>query len=383
MKSSNARTKKRKIVVITGTRAEYGLLKSTMEAIQKNRKLQLQLVVTGMHLIKKFGHTIDDIRRDGWRIDASIKMQRGNDQSIDQAEGLSRGVGAIAKFLEQSQADIVVVLGDRIEAMAGALAAVTTGRILAHIHGGDVALGDFDDQMRHAITKLAHLHFPATRSAQRRIIKMGESKDRVHWVGAPGLDHLKQLTNRWNKSEEKSGSALVLHHPCGRCASKEKQTMDVILRAVERAGLKKTVIYPNSDRGHTGIIESIRHHQRHVNGTVKTIRSLDRDTYLQKLMEADVLVGNSSSGIIEASMAGTPVVNIGDRQKGRERSGPSVVDARETLISISRAIKSALRKKPVIGRGEVYGDGTAGVHIASLLACVSITYSLYRKCIAY
>ncbi len=383
MKASQLRIQKRKITVITGTRAEYGLLKSTLEAIREHRKLQLQLVVTGMHLLKKFGSTIDDVRRDGWRIDTTVKMQRGNDQPLDQAEGLARGVAGIAKFLVQSNSDIVVVLGDRIEAMAGALAAVTTGRLLAHIHGGDVAPGDFDDRLRHSITKLAHLHFPATQDAQRRIIKMGESKDRVHWVGAPGLDHLKHLTHGRKTPKQKSDIALVLHHASGRSAAKEKQTMNAVLRSVKRAGLKSMIIYPNSDRGHTGIIEAIRIHQRQSNGTVKTIRSLDRDRYLQQLMEADVLIGNSSSGIIEASMAGTPVVNIGDRQKGRQRSGPSVVDAGETPISIARAITLALRKKPVIGRSDVYGDGTAGVQIASLLARVSMADTFYRKCITY
>ena len=373
-----------RIAIVTGSRAEYGLLRSTLEAIQKHQQLQLQLVVTGMHLLKKFGYTIDEIRRDGWRIDAKIKMQRGSDSPLDQAEGLARGVAGLARFFDEVRTDIVVVLGDRIEAMAGALAAVTTGRLLAHIHGGDVAPGDFDDGLRHAITKLAHLHFAATRNAQHRIIHMGESPDRVHWVGAPGLDHLKQLTKQNGTKKRKSGRALILQHPCGRSAAREKRTMNAILGAVERAGLNRLIIYPNSDRGHTGIIEAIELHRRNAaNGSVQAIPSLDRDTYLKKLLEADVLIGNSSSGIIEAAMAGTPVVNVGDRQEGRERSGSSVIDAGESSSSIALALQCALRKRPVIGRNPVYGDGSAGGQIASLLARAPLDAAFRRKCISY
>lgn len=379
MKKSRNR-QRRKIAVVTGTRAEYGLLQSTMEAIQNHSKLQLQLVVTGMHLLKKFGNTIDDIRKDGWEIDAKIKMQPGQDSPLDQAEGLSKGIAGMAKFFDQARTDIVLVLGDRIEAMAGALAAVTTGRMLAHIHGGDIALGDFDDSLRHAMTKLAHLHFAATQNAKRRIIRMGESSERVHFVGAPGLDHLKQLTRETKAKLIKSGHALILQHPSGRNASREKQTMQTILKAVQKTGLKSMVIYPNSDRGHTGIIHAIESHKcSKSNGNLQTIRSLDRGTYLNKLMEADVLIGNSSSGIIEASIVGTPVVNIGDRQEGRERSGPSVIDADESLSSISQALKKALKRKSFIGRSTVYGDGTAGRKIAELLAHTPYDSVFLRK----
>ena len=167
--------RRRRVAVITGTRAEYGVLRSVMSTIADEPRLQLQTVVTGIHLLREFGHTVDTITRDGWRIDARVKMQEGSDEPLDQAVGLSRGVAGIARFLERARTDIVLVLGDRIEALAGALAAVTTGRVLAHIHGGDVAPGDFDDSQRHAITKLAHLHLAATRRSARRIIRMGRA----------------------------------------------------------------------------------------------------------------------------------------------------------------------------------------------------------------
>jgi UDP-hydrolysing UDP-N-acetyl-D-glucosamine 2-epimerase len=195
-----SKRERKRVAVITGTRAEYGLLKSPIAAIATHPRLELQLVVTGMHLLRKFGHTIDDIRADGWRIAARVPMQSGRDDST--------GVAGIARFIEQAGTDIVVVLGDRIEAMAGALAAVTTGRVLAHIHGGDVALGDFDESLRHAITKLAHVHLTATRQSMRRVVRMGESPEHVHCVGAPGLDRLREIITEMRARNGHSGVRL-------------------------------------------------------------------------------------------------------------------------------------------------------------------------------
>lgn len=380
MKTKKARNHKRRIAVVTGTRADYGLLRSTMAAIQTHRDLQLQVIVTGMHLLRKFGHTVDRIVQDGWRPAAVVKMQAGDDSPLDQAEGLSRGVSGIARFLEQGKTDIVVVLGDRIEALAGALAAVTTGRIVAHIHGGDIAPGDFDDSVRHAITKLSHVHLAATRAAARRIIRMGEPIRRVHWVGAPGLDRLTELLDEQAATKKRTGRALVVQHACGRSAARELRVMNAALKAVERAGLARTIVYPNSDRGHTGIIQAIESHRlRNRNGSVRVVRSLDYDDYLRLLIDVDVLVGNSSSGIIEAATAGTPSVNIGLRQQGRERSGRSVIDSAETVLSICDAIQKALRKRPITGRPTVYGEGRAGRRIAEILGTVPLDDCFRRK----
>lgn len=374
------KTHRRRVAVITGTRAEYGLLRSTMEAIRKHPRLRLQLVVTGMHELRKFGHTIDEIIGDGWHVDARVKMQTGRDDPLDQARGLARGVAGIATYLAQADSDLVLVLGDRIEAMAGALAAVTTGRIVAHIHGGDIAPGDFDDSLRHAITKLAHLHLTATSAARRRVIRMGESADRVHFVGAPGHDRLIQLLGRPNSVASGTRRALIVQHPCGRSPTRERRTMSAILRAVERAGFERFIIYPNSDRGHTGIIQAIDAHRRGVrNGEVRLFRSLDRDSFLRLLIEADLIVGNSSSGIIEAPPAGTPSVNVGSRQQGRQRGGPCVVDADESLESIGVAIDAAQSKRPITGKRGAYGDGTAGRRIAELLSSVSLDDAFRRK----
>jgi GDP/UDP-N,N'-diacetylbacillosamine 2-epimerase (hydrolysing) len=382
--TAQAPKKKRRIAVVTGTRAEYGLLKSTMSAIVRHPKLELQLVATGMHLLRRFGHTVADIERDGWTIGARVSMQKGSDASQDQAAGLARGVAGIAAFLDQAESDIVIVLGDRIEAMAGALAAVTTGRILAHIHGGDVAVGDFDESLRHAITKLAHLHFPAMASAARRIIRMGESADRVHCVGAPGIDDLAAMVQSYGTRRSRSGQTIVLYHACGRPADREQRVMRMILSEVSRAGLTPTIIHPNSDRGHTGVIRAIEEQMRLRSAPKSEVfKSLDRDTFLRRLLEADVLVGNSSSGIIEAATAGTAVVNIGDRQKGRERAARTIFDADETATSIRSAIGRALRSRPIRGKRTVYGDGRAGSRIASILATIRISDRLRRKQCTY
>ncbi len=401
---SHKATKVRSVAIVTGSRAEYGLLRSTLEAISKHPSLRLQLVVTGTHLLKKFGHTVRDIERDGWRIDARVAMQRGDDGRLDQAEGLSRGVAGIARFLERARTDIVLVLGDRIEAMAGALAGVTTGRIVAHIHGGDVAPGDFDDSLRHAITKLAQVHLTATESSCRRVIQMGEDAARVHCVGAPGLDRLLEIVRETSvapaahsnierprgdnapslvASSPVARKALIVQHPCGRAVTVEKRVMEMVLRAVDAEGLNAVCLYPNSDRGHSGIVQAIERHARRVGrGAFRAIRSLEHDAYLDLLIETDVLIGNSSSGIIEAAAAGTPAVDIGSRQHGRERDEQCVFHAEEEPESIRAGLQRALSLGPIRDYAGPYGDGRAGERIAACLAEVALDESLRRKIFA-
>lgn len=377
---SAKRPRKRRIAVVTGTRAEYGLLRSSMEAISAHPDLALRTVVTGMHLLRKFGATVRHIERDGWRINARVSMQRGDDSPLDQANGLARGIKGIAAYLHDARVDIVLLLGDRIEAMAGALAATTTGRFIAHVHGGDVAPGDMDEALRHGITKLAHIHLPATRDAGRRLIRMGERVDCVHVVGAPGLDQLVAMTRKKPPAID-SDVALVVHHACGRSPTVEARSMSAVLRAVRSQGLHAHVLYPNSDRGHSGIIAAINRARQRANGgnRLRVIPSMNRDEYLRYLIDARVLVGNSSSGIIEAPTAGTPSVNVGPRQAGRLRGGPSVVDARETFSDIRDALGTATKRRPKTLHATPYGDGHAGRRIADILASTPLDTFLLRK----
>ncbi len=213
---------RRRVAVITGSHAEYGLLRTVMQAVQKHKALRLEVIAAGMHLVRKFGYTINDIMADGFRIDARVPMHSGRDTHLAQAEALAKGVSGMARALDKLRSDLVVVLGDRVEALAGALAASTTNRVLAHIHGGDVAPGHLDDAFRHSITKLAHLHFAATPDAGRRLIRLGEWPEHVYVVGAPGLDDLRAIPKphaRWLADEfglARDGAiALIVQHPLG------------------------------------------------------------------------------------------------------------------------------------------------------------------------
>lgn len=357
------------------------MLTSTLQSLRKKSNVRLQLVVTGMHLLRKFGRTIDQVRADGWREDAVVPMQRGDDSPGDQAFGLSRGVKGIAEYLLRAKSDAVVVLGDRIETMAGALAGVLTGCVVAHIHGGDVAPGDFDDTLRHGITKLAHIHFPATKASAARIRKMGEPRHRVFMVGAPGLDRIRAMLSgddrtssfTANRARVRRGNVVVLQHPCGRSATKEREAMAAILAEIGRAGLRCMILHPNSDRGHGGILRAIADYRRTAPaGHVIEWPTLGRDEFLRTLRCSDALVGNSSSGIIEAPFLGVPAVNVGGRQAGRERGGRSVIDAKETAAAIRRALGAALRMQLKPGQRTPYGDGFAGDRIAHVLATCSL-----------
>lgn len=380
----------RRIAVVTGGRSEYGILRTVLQGLAGQRRVTLQLAVTGMHLLKQFGHTVDEIVADGWRVDARVRMQAGDDGPLDQARGLAAGVRGLAEYFAKAKTDIVVVLGDRIEAMAGALAAVTTGRVVAHLHGGDVASGDIDEGLRHAITKLAHVHLVATADARRRVIRMGEPAERVHQVGAPGLDRLRELMETGIEPASMSrraggpGLAVVAQHAYGRPADVEQRVMTNILAAVGRAGLRRLIVFPNTDRGHKGVLRAIRAHQRAAPGdAVEVVASLPRDEFLRTLAGADVLIGNSSAGIVEAPFAGTPSVNVGERQAGRQRGGSSVIASGESQAAIARALAEALRRRLWRGGRNVYGDGRAGRRIAEILARLKLSPALTRKRITY
>ncbi|MDX2200244.1 MAG: UDP-N-acetylglucosamine 2-epimerase [Phycisphaerae bacterium] len=363
---------KRRIAVVTGTRAEFGLLESTIAALRKRRGVRTELIVCGMHLLPKFGNTIRDIRSAGHAIAATVRMQRGDDSPLDQARGLARGVAGIAAALHRMQCDRVIVLGDRIEALAGALAATTIGVSVAHIHGGDAAPGDFDGKMRNAITQMANLHLPATAAAARELRRLGAARERMFIVGAPGIDRLRELIDARRGSAPFAGErfAIVAQHAYGRSAAFEQRVMGWILDELRRAGLRSVVIAPNSDRGHQGVLAAIdRHLRERGDSGVEFHRSLPRDEFLRRLLDASLMIGNSSSGLIEAPFAGTPSVDIGDRQAGRPPGGRSVMRAAETPSAIRAAIRSglALKRRLRAGAKTIYGDGRAGERIAKLV----------------
>ncbi|CAA9392220.1 MAG: UDP-N-acetylglucosamine 2-epimerase [uncultured Phycisphaerae bacterium] len=416
--------KRRSVCFVTGTRAEFGLMRSTLDAIARNPKLDLQLVVTGMHLDRAHGRSVDMIRREGWRVDATVPWPSAATAAAS-ARSTGLATAGLAGAFERLESEVVLVVGDRVEAFAAAAAAHVGGRAVAHVHGGDRALGQVDDSLRHAITKLAHVHFPATAGSARRIARLGEDARRIHAVGAPGIDGIRDAAAAWADVQLSGDSrardprfaaagtaagrprvreqhadsaeveseraklrprryALLVLHPATANEAAEERAAGRVLAATLAAGFEAVVVVaPNNDPGARGIL---RRWEAIPPGDPRVAfhRDLPRPLYLGLLRDAAVLVGNSSSGIIEAASFGTPVLDIGPRQAGRERGG----NVKNVPLD-GRAIRDALAAvwrggRPVRFRGRnVYGGDGAGERIARALAGLSVDDRLLRKLIAY
>jgi UDP-N-acetylglucosamine 2-epimerase (non-hydrolysing)/GDP/UDP-N,N'-diacetylbacillosamine 2-epimerase (hydrolysing) len=404
---------KRRICFVTGTRAEYGLMRSTLVAIRDHPQLELQIIATGMHLSAEHGRTIRNIRTDGWKVDATVPWspaKQREKKSVSEKKGVrypslggfdggrsgpsrflknglgenenavntGRAMAGLASALDRLQSDIVLVVGDRVEAFAAAAAGHLSGRIVAHIHGGDRALGQVDDSLRHAITKLAHLHFPATIASKNRILNLGEDAWRVHRVGSPGIDG---ITMHAASAEVAGRFALIVLHPTDTDEAIERKRAELVLGSVKRIGFDRIVIvYPNNDPGFGGIIGA----WEAADSSAIIFRDVPRPKFLGLLRDAAVLIGNSSAGIIEAASFGTPVVDVGPRQLGRETSANVV-----RVPFSSNKIASELRRiwnsgKPLrCPKKNVYGGDGTGQRIAEILASVEIDSKLRRKLIAY
>jgi len=352
-------------MVVTGSRAEFGLLRPVMYAIHDRPELELRVVAAGSHLVQP-GLTFRDVKAE-FGIADSIPMQTaGRVGRHEDIESLGKGITRFGRSLALNEPDFVVVLGDRIEAFAAATAASIGGYALAHIHGGDRAEGVSDEAMRHAITKLAHLHFPATEQSAERIIRMGEDPSRVHVVGSPAADGLSHIALASPALIEELGNpeVLVMMHPIGRDDDAEYAGMNAVLGAVR--GKRALVMHPNIDPGRRGIVRAI---EQHADGLVVR-EHLPRDQFVGVLKHLSahggVVVGNSSAGLIECAILGCPSVDVGDRQNGRERCTGWTTHADEDGVSIRDAIERVLA---ITDRGgHPYGDGKAGVRIAELLA---------------
>ena len=392
------REQRRRVCFVTGTRAEFGLMRSTLEAIRAHAKLKLQLVVTGMHLDPTRGGSVDQIRAKGWTIDRVVPWPAPAFEA-DNAIQTGEAMAGIARAVSELESQIVLIVGDRVEAFAAASAAHIAGRVVAHVHGGDRALGQVDDSLRHAITKLAHVHFPATKHSAARIARLGEDKWRIHQVGSPGLDDLPAHPVAWpsRPSTSRPGggrtgetpmpreepTALVVLHPVDTDGSVEYTRALTVLRAVASIPFHHiSIVYPNTDPGAAGIVRCWREHA--TGARYEVFSDLPRDQFLGRLRNATVLVGNSSSGIIEAASFGTPVIDVGPRQQGRERS-QNVTSMPYSEAAIRRELKRLWnngRPKRFRGRN-VYGGGGAGRKIAAVLARVDLGDRTRRKLIAY
>lgn len=380
----------KRIAVITGTRAEYGIFKPVLQAIKTNPRLKLSLIVVGMHLAAEFGYTVKEIENDHFKIDSKIDVLHLKDTGVAMARSIGECIAKMADSLDRIKPDILLVLGDRSEMLAGAVAATYLGVSIAHIHGGDIS-GNVDEPVRHAITKLAHIHFPATKESAARIIKMGEEPWRVHVVGAPGLDSAlskelpepKQMAEKYGLDTSKP-IILVVQHSLVTEAEDAANQIRETLNAIVELGYQTIMIYPNADAGGRRMIEAIKEYEGYP--FIKTFNSIPHEEYLSLMKLASLMVGNSSSGIIEAPSFGLPVVNVGTRQVGRQRS-ENIIDVGYNKEQIKKAINKALFdekfKQKARNSQSIYGDGKAGKRIADILSETRINKRLLLKRMTY
>ncbi|QOJ00415.1 MAG: UDP-N-acetylglucosamine 2-epimerase (hydrolyzing) [Phycisphaeraceae bacterium] len=370
----------RRVAVVTGSRAEFGLLTPVMEAIDRHPELELRVIAAGSHLVSP-ALTFRDVKA-CFPIADSVPMQvAGRVGRFEDAEAVGRGVARFARAFAAIAPAWVVVLGDRIEAFAAAAAAAVGGWTLAHVHGGDRAEGVADESMRHAITKLAHLHLPASAASAERIVRMGEAPGFVRVVGSPAIDGLAEIPPMDDLAYAEVGSpeTIVLLHPVGRSDEMEEAVAVEVLAAVGREGT--LAFMPNLDPGRAGIVRAV------AASGVRTIEHLPRAAFvglLKRVARAGgVLVGNSSLALIEAAALRLRAVDVGPRQSGRERPGSVVHAERESREAVAGAIRAA-RSLDLSGLTHPFGDGRAGERVASSLAGIDPRNpGLTRKRCAY
>ncbi len=376
----------RRVLYITGTRADFGLMLPTLRAIHATPGLVLKLFVTGMHLSPRFGHTVDEVIASGLAIAATVPVAVEEDGGAGMARAAAQVAAGMASLLGERRPDICLLLGDRWEMLAAAMCATLAGVPIVHVCGGERS-GSVDDALRHAISKLAHLHCVATEGARARLLGLGEAAERIHVVGSPGLVGLQALAARpradWagdHGLEPTQPIAAVLFHPVVQDAAVAGQQMTAVLQAVRAEGLQALCLMPNADAGNSRIREAILQACEE-SPSMRAVTHLPRPDYVSLIAGADLLIGNSSSGIIEAASFGTPVINVGDRQADRERNRNTfdcAVDATLIAATIRRA-----RQHPRSDRDNLYGDGRTDQRIAALLASAQIDARLLKKSMTY
>ena len=380
---------KQKISITTGTRSEYGILRELIKEISKSKKLELYLLVTGMHLSKKFGYTINEIKKDKIPIHAKIKMIPSGNTPYDMSVSLGKGIVGFSKIFKKIKPDLNIVLGDRDEALASALAASHMNIPNAHIHGGEISQG-IDEYNRHAITKISNIHFAATKKSKERIIKMGENRRNVILTGSPSIDEIKMSKISSKHELEKKYLVdldkplfLLIQHPVTTEFEKSDLQIKITLDALSKLKNQTIAILPNSDAGNEQIINQLRIFSKKCN-FLKVFPNLPRNDYLGFLRHCSALIGNSSSGLIEGSYLHTPVVNIGIRQLGREKD-VNVIDVPIFSKSlILNALKKSLKKKnKKIKNSSIYGTGNASKKIVQYLETIPINPRMIQKKLVY
>ena len=367
----------RNIAVFTGTRAEYGLLSQLMKGIESSDSLHLRLIVSGTHLSAEFGETWRQIEDDGFLIDAKVEMLLSSDSDVGVVKSMGLGTIGFADALDRMRPDMLVVLGDRFEALAIVQAALIMRIPVAHLHGGEITEGAYDDSIRHAITKMSSLHFTATEVYRSRVIQMGEQQDSVFNVGAIGLDSLLsgELMTLSDLGDSlgfclRSPFLLLTYHPATSSDEDPEKCLAEILMAIDEfPDYQVLITYPNADNGGRSMIPLLREYVRTRNTRAMVVPSLGFARYQSALSHASVVIGNSSSGIIEAPSFRVPSINVGIRQKGR-LAATSVLHCDTTKKSILVALKKALSESFRSSCEHVvnpYGQGNAANQIIPII----------------
>jgi GDP/UDP-N,N'-diacetylbacillosamine 2-epimerase (hydrolysing) len=378
---------KKKIAVVTGSRSEYGVLYNILRRIESSPNLHLSLIATGAHLSQEFGYTIDEVLKDGFRVAERVEMLVSSDSPEGVGKSIGLGVIGFVDCFKRIKPDILLVLGDRYEIFAAATAAMAVNLPIAHISGGDITEGLIDEPIRHAVTKISHLHFVALKRHAQRVMQMGEEPWRVHVVGEPCIDNIKNMEKISRGRLEKAlgtdlprPTVLVTFHPVTLQPEQTAVQMKNLLDVLDRLDAKLIFTYPNADAGGREIISEIKRFIKSRTNAV-AFKSLGARLYLNLLSHVDLIVGNSSSAIVEAPSFRLPAVNIGIRQEGR-LFPKNVICTSEKTNAILRAVRKAMSpdfKKSISRMKNPYDRGGASDKIVKILSTVEMGPRLLIK----
>ncbi len=377
----------RKILVITDTRAEYGILKNTLEKIKNSPNLELQIVVTGAHLQEKYGYTVAEIEEDGFQIAKKIPVVGEPDEEQRVSMEMGYLITKLTPVVAELKPDIMLLFGDRYEMLASACVAVGMHIPIAHISGGEVTQGAMDEQIRHAITKMSHIHFPGATPYAKNIENMGEEKWRVFDVGDPGIENINKI-QLWDREELENDlkikvneqTLLVTYHPVTLERQDLEEQIDNLIAALKMHNGTKIITFPNSDDGSEVIITRLKAYAQEADD-VCLVQSLGIVRYLSVMNYCGAVVGNSSSAIVEAPHLKVPAVNIGNRQEGRLMAD-SIICCDNTVYGIKNAINKSLSdefKKLVKMSKSLYGEGNTSSEIVKVLETIELNERLLKK----
>lgn len=342
----------KRIGIMTGTRAEYGLLKPLMQEINKDNDLELYLIVSGMHLSPEFGMTYQEIEEDGFQINAKVEMLLSSDSPAGISKSIGLGVIGFADEFQRADLDMLILLGDRYEALSAAICAMVMRIPIAHLHGGELTEGAIDEGIRHSITKMSYLHFTSTEQYRNRVIQLGENPERVFYVGALGVENIKKINLMTKEELERSihfeideNTVIVTYHPVTLENNTVEEQFLNLLKVLDRnPKIRMIFTKANADTNGRIVNELIDKYAAQNSERACAFMSLGQKRYLSALKYCRIVIGNSSSGIIEAPSFGKPIINIGDRQKGRI-CADSVINCGYTQQEIQQAMETALTEE--------------------------------------